>query len=92
MTAVLATESSRLTFLPAPEEVPGNIRSVPSALHGSLFLGPTLPLPHTGRILVLIKLGCLDFIFSPGKPTLYSNYDVTVVTGPSWKLCSDEPW
>lgn len=24
------------------EEVPGNIRSVPSALHGSLFLGPTL--------------------------------------------------
>eukprot|EP00435_Cladocopium_sp_Y103_P021620 s1277_g5.t1 len=24
------------------EEVPGNIRSVPSALHGSLFLGPTM--------------------------------------------------
>lgn len=25
-----------------PEEIPGNIRSVPPALHGSLFLGPTL--------------------------------------------------
>ena len=28
------------------QEVPGNIRSVPSALHGSLSLGPTLPLPR----------------------------------------------
>ena len=89
MTAVLATESSRLTFLPVPEEVRGNIRSVPSALHGSLFLGPTLPLPHTrtGRM-VVIELGCLDFIFFGTFQLCF----VVTVTGLSWKLCSDEPW
>ena len=40
------------------QEVPGNIRSVPSALHGSLSLGPTLPLPR--RRDSVCHLNCLS--------------------------------